>query len=243
VILKYGAYTHQSNEVAVTITRTAIKSQGGIYYAYEERWHLTAFPGLFGSTQAALTIAINALTNAYSVDGYDLVLYLDDGATPTSHALYSAICNGGTRIIQAPEFPNGQGAEYSTYRSYSIVVAGEVPLTSSNVITRYHESIAFEGTGGPINVYIPVAEGAWVQQTTSQQSTFKIVQKGGLTALYAPTFPPAPIWPDAEHQELRSIVADNPEMRNGRFYNYPLSWSYTYESNGQLTGNPNNYPQ
>jgi hypothetical protein len=244
-ILKYGAYAHGQNEVAVTITKTALKTEGGVYYADEVTWALTAFPGLQATTQAGVTGAINTLQNAYSVDGYDLVLYLDDGATPTSHALYSTQCNGGTRVIQPPHFPEGKGAEYSTYRSYSIVVAGEVPVkVGVNVLTKFHEQITVEGTGGPLNRFIAVAQGAYVQQTVSQQSTFRVVQSGQAESLYAPApAPPAPIWPDAEHQELRRVTYESPRMRNGRYYNFGVSWSYTFESNGSLGGQPNQYPQ
>lgn len=243
MILKYGAYTHANNEVAYTITRHALKTQGGIFYAYEEQWSCTGILHSPDGTQNGLTNAIIALTNAYSVDGYDLVHYLDDGVTPTAHQLISVACNGGTRVLQAPQFPIGTGGEYTTYRNYSFTIAGEVPLTSSNVLTKYEEKISVKGTGGPVQVWIPVAEGPWIRQQTSTASTFQIQQTGHATGLYA--YPPFndPIWPDAEIVQQRQQEQGNAEARNGRFYNFPASWSYTFESSGQLVGQPNGYPQ
>ncbi len=243
MFVQYGGYALPSNSVIVTISRVALKTEGGIYYAYDERWDLsTPLPGIYDTTQAGLTVDLNALTNAFSVDGYDLVLYDNNGA-PTHHALYSAQCNGGTRVLNPPQFPDGTGAQYSTYRTFSCSIAGEVPLITGNVVTKFHETIEQEGTGGPVTVFIPVAQGTWVKQQTSATSTFKIVQSGSLETLYFPGSAPGPLFPDAEHQQLRRISRANGTMRNGRFYNFPLSWSYTFEGAGSLDGQPNSYPQ
>jgi hypothetical protein len=239
MILKYGSYTHSQNEVALTITREPLRSQGGVYYAYKERWNCKGV--LLGFTnQAQITSAINALQAAYSVDGGDLVFYLDDGVTRTAHALVAASCYGGTRVVQAPSFPDTYGTgEYqpSVGRSYSFAVEGETAIGGGNVTLQFTETLTCKGTGGPLWVYIPVAQGQWVRQQVSQQSTYTVTQKGQAVGLNGVLVPPDPIWPDAEKQEQRMIEYGSPQ-RYG-VLQFPLSWSYTFESTGALTGTPN----
>jgi hypothetical protein len=238
--LKYGNYSHANNEVGYTITSQALKSQGGYYYANKVHW--ACHGALLGTlnnltTQAQITAAIQDLVNAYSNDGYDLVHYLDDGVTPTAHSLISSNCIGGTRVVQPPSFPM-QGGEYQVGygRTYEFAIEGEVAITDQNVTISYSESLKFVGTGGPITVFIPVAQGPWVQQQTSQRSTYRVVQSGKAVGLYGTPILPAPIWPAAELVQLRDVSIESPQ-RYGAF-NWPLSWSYTFESNGILLGTP-----
>jgi len=238
--LKYGPYTHANNEVAYTITSQARKTQAGTYYANLVRWNcrgaLLNLPN-----QGAISAAIDGLIAAYSTDGYDLVHYLDDGVTPTAHSLISANCIGGTRVVEAPSFPDNGGEYQVGYgRSYTFAIEGEVALTGSDVVTSFEESLDFEGTGGPVVVWIPVAQGPWVQQTTSQQSTYRAVQKGQAVALYNSASPPPPIWPENEIQQQRKISYGSAK-RYG-LYDWPVSWSYTFESSGGLNGQPNSPP-
>lgn len=239
MIVKYGSYQHSQNEVSLRITREPMRSQAGVFYAYKERWDCQGLL-LNCSSQAAITNAIGQLTAAYSVDGNDLVLYLDDGVTPTAHALLNANCNGGTRVVQAPSFPETLGtAEYqpAAGRSYSFAIEGETALTSENVALKFEETLKYQGTGGPIRVWIPVAQGSWIRQQTSEASTYKVVQAGSAVTLYGPAAPPPPIWPDAEIFQERMIQQGSPQ-RYGTL-EFPLSWSYTFESSGELTGQPN----
>jgi hypothetical protein len=238
MILKYGSYSHAQNEVTFTITRESLHTQGGIYYADKVKWNCSGL--LLGFTsQAQVADAINRLQAAYSVDGNDLAFYLDDGVTRTSHFLLNSQCNGGTKIVQAPSFPNTYAGEYqpSVGRSYSFAVEGEVALSTDNVIVQFSETLSFKGTGGPLWTYIAVAQGQWIRQQVAETSTFSVTQKGQATGLYGPVPVPEPIWPDAEKQEQRMIENGSPQ-RYGTL-NFPSSWSYTFESTGSLQGNPN----
>jgi hypothetical protein len=239
MIVKYGPYQHSQNEVSIRITREPMRSQGGLFYAYKERWDCQGLL-LNYATQQNLTNAIQQLTAAYSVDGNNLVLYLDDGITPTAHALISANCNGGTRVVQAPSFPDTLGtAEYqpAAGRSYSFAIEGEMALTSADVIVKFEESLDFEGTGGPVVVWIPVAQGDWIQQQTSEASTYRVIQSGSAIGLYGPPPVPPPTWPAAEIQQQRKIKYSSPQRYSE--LEYPVSWSYTFEASGSLTGLPN----
>ncbi len=102
--LRYGNYIHANNEVGFTISRDAKRSQGGTFYAYQEKWSCKG-DLLNYASQEAISNAIEGITAAYSIDGQDLVFLLDDGVTPSAHQLISANCNGGTRGRQGPLVP------------------------------------------------------------------------------------------------------------------------------------------
>lgn len=237
--LRYGNYIHANNEVGFTITRQAKRTHAGTFYAYHERW---ACRGdlLNYTSQAAITGAIQAITAAYSQDGQDLVFLLDDGVTPTAHQLLSANCNGGTRVVQVPSFPDtyGSGEYQPGYgRSYTFAVEGETELTGDNVFLTFTETVSFRGTGGPLIVYQEVAQGPWIPQMTSQTSLCRATQSGTAVGLTAYPQIPAPLWPAALVSQEVGTGYTSPR-RYGK-YEWPVSWSYTYQSNGPLVGLPN----
>lgn len=241
MILRYGSYQHAQNEVAITISTEELRTQSEVLYGFRQKWSLTAFPGLQAGNQAGITAAINALINAYSIDGQDLVLYLDDGVTPSGHALLAANTLGGTHV-RPPAFPTGSGAEYSTYRSYSFEVWGDVPLTGNNLLLEYEESIEIQGDGGPIRVFIPVALGPWVWQQTTVASVYRVTQSGKAKGLYAYPPPNQPIWPAYLISQQAGLHYGSPRLRRNSYYEFPISWSYPFESNTPLLATPNFQP-
>jgi hypothetical protein len=243
VIFSYNGFRHQQNEVSFTIDSQALRSQGNVFYAQRVRW--TCRGAILGqTTQAGITAAIEQYQSVYSQDGGDVVFYLDDGVTPTAQALYSADCIGGTRIVQSISFPATYGtAQYipGYGPDYSFVIEGELALTNQNIILKYHEEVATHGTGGPNIVWIPVAQGPYIQQQTTEQSTYRVTQSGSAVGLYYSPSPPPPIFPAAELGTMREIKYGSPEQYG--LYNWPVSWSYTFESSGGIgNGQPNPYP-
>lgn len=239
MILKYGTYSHDQNEAAVTIERQFNFNEAQQPTGYVERWIIDGM--LQAADQSALTTAIGSLKTGYGTNGLDLGLYLDNGTTLTSHAISSASTQSGTRVVSIV-FPVGTGAEYSTFRTYRIVVEAEVKTATGNALRSYSESITFQGTGGPIWRHLATLNGQWPRQTVHRRSTYTVQQRG--QAIGVSSYPniPGPIWPDAEHQEQRTIERGTPERIGNRFENYPVSWSYVFESNDQLNGIPGNWP-
>jgi hypothetical protein len=235
--LQYGSYRHATNEAAVTITRQTNWNDGGQALGFTESWHITGF--LVAASQAALTTALADLKAAYNRQAQNLSLHLDDG-TLTNHFLNSAQCIGGTRVTEGPTFPEGQGAEYSTFRSYSIVVQGEVADPRVRLLT-WSESLAFSG-GGPMYVHLQPITGLPVKQQVADATTYRVTQSGEAVGRFTYPSPPGPIWPAALLPHLNQFHQRTPR-RSGPigspdYTEFPITWSYSFESAVSLRGNP-----
>ncbi len=233
--LKYGPYTHAQNEPAVQIGKRAVFSPRGYRQAVRESWRIVGV--LHAASQSSLTAAIAALRSAYSVNGFDLQLYLDDQTTPTDHALISAASLGGTRVT-ALEFPTGTGAEYSTFRSYSIAVEADFPDTGNNLLD-FSETVSFEGSGGPRVIFLDTLDGPPQPQMAQQQTTCRARQQGRAVGLATYPAVAPPIWPAAEMQEHRRLVLRAPRRVAGNLTQFAVEWSYVFESVGPIAGLPN----
>src|SRR5262245_55968910 len=232
--LKYGSYTHAQNEPAVQIARRAVFSPRGYRQAVRETWRIVGV--LHAANQSALTAAIAALRSAYNVNGLDLGLYLDDQTTLTDHALISGASLGGTRVT-ALDFPTGTGAEYSTFRSYSITVEADFPDASNNLLD-FSETLSFDGTSGPRVVFLDTLEGLPQPQLAQHRTQSRARQSGRAVGL--PTYPGAapPIWPAAELLPERRLVLRSPRRVAGNLTEFIVEWTYVFESIAPLAGVP-----
>jgi hypothetical protein len=242
VFLSYNGFTHANNEVSFTWTETALRSQAGIYYARKVRIDGHGVLDIGATTQAAITASIRQMVAAYSADGGNFIFYQDDGQTPTAHVLLNSQCNGGVRVVQPITFPQGGAGEYvpGYGRTYSFALEGELALTSENVTLHFQETIEINGTGGPIRVWQPVAQGPWIRQQTAQLSTYRATQSGSALALYGSPGAPVCIFGDSEIYQQRRISYGSPQ-RYG-YLDWPASWSYTGESTGSLPSTPSPVP-
>ncbi len=234
MFLRYGAYTHAQNEPAVQIGKRAVFSRRGYRQAVRETWRIVGV--LHAADQPGLTSAIAALRSAYNVNGLDLGLYLDDGVTLTDHALVSGNTLGGTRVT-ALEFPTGTGAEYSTFRSYSITVEADFPDTTQNLLD-FSETLSFEGNGGPRMVFLDTLVGLPQQQIVRQQTTYRARQEG--RAVGQATYPPVapPIWPAAELPDQRRLILRSPRRVASNLTEFVAEWTYVFEAVSPLAGGP-----
>src|SRR5262245_20752918 len=222
--LKYGSYTHAQNEPAVQIARRALFSPRGYRQAVRDTWRIVG--ELHAASPTALTAAIAGLRSTYKLNGLDLGLYLDDQTTHTDHALLSGASLGGTRVT-ALDFPSGSGAEYSTFRSYSITVEADFPDASTNLLD-FSETLSFDGTGGPRVVFLDTLEGSPQPQLAQQRTTYRARQQGRAVGLA--TYPGAapPIWPTAELLPERRLVLRSPRRIAGNLAEFVVEWTYVF---------------
>jgi hypothetical protein len=234
MLLRYGSYTHDQNECALVIEKRAVFSPRGERQFVRETWHVAGIKQ--AASQGALTAALAELRSAYNVNGRDAGLYLDDGATLTDHYLTSSATLGGVRVTGL-DFPRGEGAEYSTFRTYRITLEADFPDTTTNLL-EYDESLNFEGNGGPRRVFLEVLEGLPQEQIANQCTTCRATQHGRAVGYGTYPVPPPPIWPAAELADRRRIILRTPERYAGQFARYPVEWHYAFESIAPLAGTP-----
>ncbi|HEV3341468.1 MAG TPA: hypothetical protein VG125_13955 [Pirellulales bacterium] len=244
MFLAYGSHAHQAGECDVSIDRVVFKSTGQVPLSVLETWTIKGLlTSQIGPTDIDAQIA--ALKAAYAIDGQDLVLYMPDGVTPTSTVLRSSSCLGGTRVEMAPSFPGGRPAERVGFVGYTIKVVGEIPVTTGNVLTDYHESIKARG-GTPVIGYLEPAVGIPVPQLFKQTSTFKVVQDGHATGYnFAPQIGVdvgIPIWPAFILPQQTELNAESPDRQITAYKNYKVSWHFEFESVTPLLGNPTPWP-
>ena len=228
--LRYGSHTHDAGECAVSIEKTA-KMAGDVVKSIVERWSVSG--QVHGSSVSDLTNKIEALEAAYKEDGKDLRILTDTGGN-TAHALLSSSTISGTRVIQRPSFPRGDGVEYATIRTFSLAVEAEIPLAGVALI-EYRERIGWTGTGGATWRYKQPLFGEAQRQWLTAASVCQVVQEGFASALEAyPAFP-APIWPEQEHQELRMVNHEFPAKGSKE---RRTTWRFVFSSVTPLSGSP-----
>ena len=120
--LQYGNYQHALGECAVQIVRTPAWQHGTVTHIHEE-WLISG--RMQQSNSALLTLALEALQLGYSFNGQNIGLFFQ-GGTPTVHAINNINTLGGTKVLQSPTYEQGKGAEYSTFRNYTIRVGADI---------------------------------------------------------------------------------------------------------------------
>lgn len=229
MILKYGSRTGADGEVAVVIGSDKIMSERGRIAGIRHTWTLTGF--LTGSTQAAITTAIQQLERDYAKNGGDLRLYSSNGSTLSAHQLLSADCHGGTRI-KSLRYPQGAGAEYSAGfgRTYEVVIEGDV-LDSAENLFAWHQSFSFKGVAGAQKwLLVPTLNGIWDKQPVNETTPVRITQHGVAIGQFRHPVPPPPRWPADEHIDERQIDKKDPERVGSSLTNYEVTWTYSFEA-------------
>jgi hypothetical protein len=232
MILHYGSYVHGQNEVGITITRETWRDDTGRRRGYVETWTINGRLRATGADLVGnLTTQIAALKTGYAADGGSLTLYQDNGSTPTGHTLVSSSCWGGIKV-DGPSFPSGQGAEYATYRDYTIRAVGYVEGTVADDIVSYVETIMVTGTGGQRFVHLQPLRGAPVQQITAQQTLVRVTQSGSAVGRTGYPLPPEPAGEaGSEKEDERSIGHKSPKRgADGEYREYETTWQYVFES-------------
>lgn len=209
------------------MTRQPIYSNLGTRIGYTETHK---FQGIVqADTYSELNTKIKEIERVYSFNGRNAGLYLTNGSTRTHIFLDSATCMGGTRVTAMPSFPVGTGAELSTYRTYDIEIQGDVVTEGGNPLMNYEESFDYVGTGGPEFVYHVPLKGRPIRHQVTEASLRTITQKGSAVGLRAYPTVPLPAFPGDEVLPRRQISRRQPRIRAGQNWEYPVSWSYTFQ--------------
>ncbi len=176
MILKWGAYAHDNNEVGVRIRNRAIFDTFNRRMGEIQTWEIIG--AKLAATKSALTTALGTLESAYANDYRDLTLFLDDGITPTVHSLTNGSTFGGTKVTGFGYLsgPWKMGVEYANRRTYYAFVQGERRTGTGQYAWR--ERLRIKGTGGAKFRYMPRLTGAPIPQTLQTATTFFYIQEG-----------------------------------------------------------------
>lgn len=219
--LRYGNYTHERDEVWVSLTKTVIENSAKIGIGNTFRWEISG--RLKGTDQDDLTAKIIALELAYGVNGQDLILFQNDGTTISAHSMFNADTSDGVKV-KSISYPVGNNAEYSTYRNYVIVVEGDIYFDPNvNLSLTFSETIQQIGTGGPIFRMIPTLSKPPVRQVVADFSSIRVTQNGQATSNLDFVPEPPPISPESEHQERRVV------SKTVQDTTFVTSWRYEME--------------
>lgn len=234
MFFKYGSFQHPNDEVnLVSFTQRRIPNDRGQERLTRKTMQLQ---GVFiASTQAAIKEGILAREAAYVDWGKDAALFHDD-ETISAHSLVSSDSVGGVRVL-AVDFPEGDGAEYATQRTFSIVL--EADFITRLATLAFQETLRFTGTGGRRVKLIETLTGSPQAQTTNLRTIQRVVQSGSSVGELAYPLVPSPIFPRSELLDRREIVPGSPRRQENDFIEWPISWIYHFAFTSPVSGIPN----
>lgn len=203
---------------------------------------------LQGTNAAAIEAQYTLITAAYASNGFDFVVFLPTGAISERLSLLTRDAIGGVRVTQNPSVESLENAQYTTYLPIRIMLEAEYPAAGvSSLLVSFRESVAFEGGGPVLDWYRPIV-GVPTRGIVRQIDTYRAVQSGEAVGysdyprLGTPAGAPPPIWGIQNLNRNPQITQGSPERRGGTYLNFPLQWSYEFESASPLFGSPNLWP-
>jgi hypothetical protein len=242
MILQYGNYSHDDNEIWLVLDSAVVWSPVGRRMKSRVRWTVTGVKK--AATQAALTTALAVLEDAYAADNLDITLWTDTAKTIKSqHFQASGDTLDGIRVTNFGYLKGnpgiwGSGSEYVLRRTFRFTLEYELLTTEINVLF-YHERITQIGDGGPRFKMMGALQGPVQKQQLQQFTPYVAIQQGNaIGMLDHPNFP-ASLWPGALHRDKSVISEDTPkEIKRFRNTVFPISWKYVHESATALVGGP-----
>lgn len=241
MILKWGNYSHDPNEVGIRIQYRAVMDEFGRRMADIHTWHilgakLVATQLTHEETQNAVTAALTSLEQAYLDDYRDLILTLDNG-TYSRHKMMNADMFGGTHVMGFGyiDGPWKMRTEYAAQRTFWAIVNGEQRYGDG--LYSWRDRLTIRGTGGSKWLYMPSLLGPPIAQTIQQQTPFYYIQEGMAVGRSSYIVPPDPLFPSIEHEDQRVITYHSPgeyrydKATNGFRYEKPTTrWRYVMEA-------------
>lgn len=231
--IRYGSFTHSANSTLLSMRREALETEYGRLKGTKEIWDLQGY--LEGASQAAITAKVDELVAAYEVNGKDIALLHDDGTV--ARELKSSSTSTGVMVKFKPSFTNSQpGAEYATYRTFSLTVEAEFHDPNVSVLS-FQESVSFSG-GGPLYGHLLTVKGPPQKQLLHEQTPYRAIQSGSAVGHRFYLSIPAPIWPFALVTRP-DVTHEHPTRKGNAFIEWATSWQYQFEHGSPLIGFPN----
>lgn len=226
--LKYGSFQFEPWEA--TLQSVVMQTQYSVR-GFKQVQHVQMFVEgtVVANGQYDVGARLAQIEAALADDGYDFGLYHDNG-TPTQHFLQSNHPDNltGNQIFQK-HFPNEEGAEYITGRTFRFGVKAMLNVEETALL-EYRDSYEAQGDCGPRYQWTESDQGVYVRRVAP--ATTQKVTHAGYAITSVPWFqPPAPYFqPPFLHSPLTTIRRTSPEGRYPQgFTGYRVDWSYHYE--------------
>jgi hypothetical protein len=228
MILSYGGYSHQIDEAGIVISKSRITDIVGNVIGQKETWSITG--QIHASNPGQLTSSIKSLEKAYEKSFGDVTL-TDEVYGKTAHSIKSTDTNSGV-IVKSFSFPDGEGAEYTTFRKYEVTLEATYDLNNTDGLIEYNETFTSQGTGGQQFVVRVPRYGAPIYQRVARATPIFVQQSG--TALGYKEYPiaPLPLYPQYEHLERRQISQLTPSILSpygdSKRREFRVNWNYYF---------------
>lgn len=232
MILKYGTTTFADGSTEVKISKRPEYSARGYRIGTRETWNVDG--ELIGDA-ATLNTLIAKLQIALSRNNQSAAL-LFSGGGQSVHSMNTARTRGGVRVLNL-DFPDGAGAQFATFRSFSFALEALFPDLEDDLLA-FEETITVSG-GGPIEIYVQPRETKPIRQTVANYSVVTTTQQGSATGYSRKPSYPAPVAPALEMRHLRRRGGTSPSVDRGAGSDYRISWEYTFQSTSELDVQPN----
>lgn len=246
MILSYGSFKHPVGQPKVAFLAEGVKNEGDVVVAYNARVDIVGtIIGAGSNPQGDIDSQIAQIKAAYAKQNQDCILYLNDGTTPSQNVLLVKQTLGGVRVVRPPSFPEGNGAEYATYRTFTVGLEAELPAVSNSALWSFREAVTFQGGGRVWDILQPIY-GLGIEQTIKQSSPYMAIQSGeavGYQDYWSKMFP-GPLWPVKERQFEREELMEGPRRIGTAYKLFPTRWTYRFKSVTPLKGTatPNLWP-
>lgn len=233
---RYRTLTHPDHEVElVRFYRRASFSKRGVRDKVTIGMFLKGW--VVANPQSSITARIQEVEDAYSYDGGDAVLLLDDGSE-SPHSLKSSHPTNisGVRVLDF-QWVTENPAEYATNRTFTVQLEADYADIVSQIIFWY-EQLEFIGNGGPRYELVEFPLGTPLPYRVCEFTKQTIIQSGKSLGYFGYVEPFGSLWPDSLHQDKVRIVRGTPEF-NGKLYtNYPMQWTFPHSRSVPTDGTP-----
>jgi hypothetical protein len=230
--LRYGSYLHPASEAAVTIQKEGLLNDEGEIWAIRQIWDIQG--RLEGDTQAELTTKIEALENAYNTQVSRVALEFTNTGAATAHKLDASSTVSGIQVIRPPSYPNGFGAEYSTFRNYTIQLEAvtQVGSITGQGVINWTETISVSG-GTPRDIFVTTLNTLPIRQRIAEATPTFVRQVGQCSSYGGWPIPPAYLLNQNVAAIMDNNVAKTTEGRRlqgtrGKVTVYTTNWDYLF---------------
>lgn len=224
-------FQFDTTTTGIAINRMPLETQAGLIWAHEEKWSITGYLRADNGNPKTLDAKIQELERTFSQDGFDFEFLHSDG-TPTAHSLKNQDLWGGVRVTKPPEFPEGRGVEYVTLRTFTLELTGLRPRQSMfnlGLLTQFQETVEYD-VMSDLKGHIQTLDSRAQFQTLRQFPTYTAVQSGSAVGAFTTPTVPQPRWPGKLIRPPK-ITPGTPRYVGTSAVEYPISWSYQYQSN------------